>query len=102
MDPNIFTQVPFLTREMLKFGKDAKLELVITTTARDAVTIRISGLTRSGVITGRHTTTNDSVTNSTTIQIDDIPTLISITPTTSVINYGRIYAQLGLRVNGII
>lgn len=97
---NDFAQVPFLTREMLKFGKTAKLELRVTSIATAVTTISIRGVTRSGVVSFVHTTAATSQQSSTNFLIDDVPTVLSITPAASGFYHGNVWASVSLMVNG--
>ena len=98
-DNNNFAQVPFLTREMLKFGSDAKFELSVTTISVAAVSVPIRGITRSGVISAKHTGTANSQLATSNFQIDDIPTMITVAPLAAGFVHGSVYASLSLRIN---
>lgn len=100
MEDNGFSPVPFLTREMLKFGRSAKLELRITSIADGAIVVLTRGITRAGIISFPHTSSADSTRSSTIIRIDDIPALVSIVPIATSLTHGRLWVELDLLVNG--
>jgi len=84
---------------MLRFGKEAKLQLIIQSQATAAQVLNIRGITRSGVISFIHTTQTNNQRNSTVFPIDDIPLFITVTPTATTTNHGAVWASLNLRVN---
>ena len=100
MENNDFAQVPFLTREMLKFGSNARLELRISTIANIAGVVSVRGFSRSGVINLKHTTAATSVVTSSNFLVDDIPTAVSIFPATFGAGQNDIWVSLSLLING--
>lgn len=94
------TAFPFLTREMLAFGSSAKLELAVTTITDSATPVLVRGLTRAGVISMVHTPVLSLTRETTTIQVDDIPVMIAVTPIATAYKSGQMWASLSLVVNG--
>lgn len=76
MDPEI-PNLPFLTRDMLKFGHKIPLRLRLSAASDIVGEIKLKGFTRHGIIDLPVITTADGVVNADTVGIDDIPIMIS-------------------------
>lgn len=92
--------VPFLTRAMLRFGNKAKLELKLTLISDGTSEVVVRGLTQSGTISFKGRPNGSSSRKNITVQIPDIPTLVSVIPVADTVPHGEIYAALSLVVNG--
>lgn len=92
--------LPFFTRDMLRFGQTAKLELRVDMQADEAAPLAISGITREGHFTHRVTTPSNSLNTSATFGITDIPIMISVRDVGANFEQGQAYVTLSLVVNG--
>ncbi len=102
MDPRLNIIHPFLTRDMLRFGKELKLELRIYTQANDIFTVSIRGITRSGIINFKHITIATSSVTSTIFRLDDFPIALGIKNTVGNAAQSQIWASAELLVNSDI
>jgi len=91
--------LPFLTREMLKFGAHSQLSLVITSFSTLASTIAIRGLTRDGIFEYRHSTLSTGLPSTETFTIPDIPISISVHDDSDSFVQGGTYVKIALRIN---
>lgn len=79
MNDPIFPQLPFLTREMLKFGNLTPMKIRLNVAADIIGTLILRGITRSGMINLEGRTSADGKLNTTEIGIDDFPIILSVT-----------------------
>ncbi len=94
--------LPFFTRDMLRFGQQAKVELRIDMQADTAAALSISGITREGSFTYKATTPSNSLNTSQTFGLSDIPIMVSVRDTAGVLEQGSAFIALSLVVNGDI
>lgn len=95
-----FPQLPFVTREMLDWGSDATIELVITHASAEAITFDVKGATRQQVISTRVVAAAASVFVETTIGLDDFPIFLTTQVFNGVVGKGDLFISIQLRVNG--
>lgn len=100
MDDPKFPQLPFLTREMLRFGNKAKVELQIQAVSVDAGEVKIRGYNRSGFFEYSHSVTGGGTTSSETFAIPDLPIGLSVIDDGSWFVQGECYATVSLLING--
>ena len=93
-------QLPFVTREMLKFGNKAEIEIRLTTQCDAAVKVTLAGLTREGVFSFNQTTTNNSIIKRDNFRVSDLPIAISVTDPDGVLAQGQCFARCALLING--
>lgn len=99
MPPEI-PSLPFFTRDMLRFGQRAKIELRIDMQADTAAALSISGITREGAFTYKATTPSNSLNTSQTFGLSDIPIMVSVRDTAGVLEQGSAFVTLSLMVDG--
>ena len=99
-DPK-FPQLPFLTREMLKFGNKATIELELTTITKESLTVLISGMTREGPFQLRANVTQTFNSETNRFRLPDIP--ISVTVSVAEANNltNEVVCTLFLNINGV-
>lgn len=102
MPPIYELAVPFLTREMLNFGREATLELLVRSVATVVRTFNISGATREGLIRATHTSFGNKQAQISIHRIPDIPIFFSVIPSATVTIQGRLHVTVSLRINGDI
>lgn len=100
MDQLLKNLFPFLTRDMLSFGHESKLQLRITTDAQAVNIISVKGMTRSAPFTYKHTTASSGVATSSLHGLSDIPIMISVSDDTGSFLANTCYVQVDLLVNG--
>ena len=98
--PPIRFELPFLTREMLRFDKSARIALRVVSNSSVVETIIIHGCTRDGLFTLKHITVSNEVANSESFFLPDIPIWLSATITGTGTEYGAIFCTLSLEING--
>jgi hypothetical protein len=79
-------QLPFLTREMLKFGNKTPMKIRLNVAADIIGSLILQGITRSGLISLEGKTSSDGKLNTTEIGIDDFPIMLSVTDKTKFFN----------------
>ncbi len=94
--------LPFFTRDMLRFGSQAKLELRIDMQADTAATLLISGITREGSFTYKATTPATSLITTQTFGLSDVPIMITVKDAANALEQGSAFVTLSLLVNGDI
>lgn len=99
MDPK-FPQLPFLTREMLKFGNKAKFELQVVAYSSVTWPVEMVGVTREGIIKFDVSHTGDNSEDVLTFQIPDIPISLTLFTDNSAVERGEYYASVYLLING--
>ena len=92
-------QLPFTTRQMLKFQHGTSFGLSITTTQDINETIIITGATRSGPFIFEMAITAAAQNNTQTFALPDIPIWVTVGDASSTIHQNRIYAQCFLTIN---
>lgn len=92
-------QLPFLTREMLKFGRDSTFELKLTSKSVFEGTLLITGFSRSGIFTFKVVVDGLSADQVFTFKIPDIPIVVSVNTEDSTFAQGDIYASLSMLIN---
>ena len=100
MVPKIeFPQLPFLTREMLKFGNKVPMRLRLSCASNIAGTVTVRGITRSGVIDIATTTTADGKITAEIQGIGDFPIMLSITDEGNAFLPGQCWCSVELELN---
>lgn len=92
--------LPFIIRDMLKYGKPAKLEIRITSFARLSTRFNVRVLTRHGWSEYSHPNTGDSAEQAETFQIPDIPIFVMIENAASADIQGQAYLMAHLIFDG--
>ena len=92
--------LPFLTREMLKFGGDAKIELQINSQSDATTSCLIRGLTREGPFIYNHIPTNNSIIKTENFPIPDFPIMMTVTDGDGVLIQGQTFITMRLLING--
>lgn len=101
MPPDIqYPQLPFLTREMLTFGKEATIELRIKTQSTRSGNVTIRGVTRAGAFTYQHTTVSNAAVGTSTFRIPDVPIWVTIADESDTYDQGSLYATAHILING--
>lgn len=100
MPEQFIPSLPFLTRDMLRFGASTKIELRIDMQADTAAALSISGITREGTFTYKATTPSNSLNTSVSFQLSDIPIMVSVKDTSGVLEQGMAFVALSLVING--
>lgn len=98
--PIKFPQLPFLTREMLTFGNEAKFEIYVRVYSNSTSTINLVGVTREGLIKFPITHTGDDTLDEFTFGIADIPILLSASVHTIGHQIGTTHVIAYLLING--
>lgn len=98
-DPAL-NQFPFITRDMLRFGQTAKVELRVDVQADAADTLAISGITREGSFTYKMVTAATSLPTSQTFGLSDIPIMVSVRDSVNSLEQGQCFVTLSLLING--
>lgn len=91
-----FPQLPFLTREMLKFGNKTPMRLRLSAAASLVGEVNLRAVTRNGIIALNVETTADGVVQSDTVGIDDIPILVSAVDEGDSFLPGQCWANISL------
>ena len=92
--------IPFLTRDMLRFGKTTKLELRVDMQADAAAVLLVRGITREGQFTYKATTANTSLITQATFGVPDIPIYITVEDSARVLSQGSAFVSVSLLANG--
>jgi hypothetical protein len=93
-------QLPFLTREMLKFGDKSAFKLLIASQANAAKIVKIRTVTRSGISEFAHTTLSTGAVKTELFGISDIPILVSVKDDSGAFNQGDCFVTLSLTIDG--
>ena len=91
---------PFITRDMLRFGRTAQLQLKITSQASVSAALQIRLATREGISEFVHTDSGDGLVQTNTFNISDIPIFVSITNPANTLTQGDCYVTLELLAQG--
>lgn len=97
MDDMDTFSVPFLVREMLRYGRKSKIEVRLRTFGVSTSTLLFTGFTRTSTFNVQYFTATES---SKTIGVDDIPIGVGVTNVPANISQGKIYAIIDLLING--
>jgi len=95
-------QLPFLTREMLKFGNNSTISLRLSTQSDASISLIVKGITREGVFNFRQIPTNDSILTISEFRIPDIPIFVSVVDIDGVLAQGQTFCRLSLMLDGEI
>lgn len=95
-----YPSLPFVTRDMLKFGSSSKLQLRIQTTTNVDETLLITVVTREGTTTYTQVVTAVAAVKVNTFALSDIPIFLAISSTSGSIFQGDIYSTATLLING--
>jgi|SRR5581483_839479 len=93
--------LPFLNRDMLRFGQQAKFQIRVDMQADTAASLAIRGFTREGQFTFKATTpaTAASIGQS-TFGVPDIPIFITVEDSARVLQQGQCFVTISLLING--
>lgn len=93
-----FPQLPFLTREMLKFGNKTPMRLRISACSNKVGEVRMRGFTRNGMIILNTQTTADGKVSTDNIGIDDFPVFISVVDPADAFLPGQAWGNVSLEI----
>ncbi len=99
-DKIAFPQLPFLTREMLKFGASVEMDLQVVSYSDRADTVELIGFTREGIFKFDVTQDAGGGVNIKTFRIPDVPISLSISTESASSKRGEYYIVVYLRING--
>jgi hypothetical protein len=102
MEPDNNLNLPFLTRDMLRYKEKTVYELQIIRGANAVGTLYITGITRSGTFTFKATTTSNGQPSLTKYRLDDFPIFVSVVDKDYGFAKRGAYVQLQLLMNGDI
>jgi hypothetical protein len=94
--------LPFVIRDMIKTGKSHKLEIIVTSQAFAAATVKIRLVSQDGISKFMHTNVGNGIPNSSIFQITDIPVYLSAINDDALLRQGDIYVTVSLRLDGEI
>lgn len=100
MEPTNPQSLPFLTRKMLDFEFAKSLSLKVSSQTGTAGTLSITGMTKSGPFSLKHTTNSSGVISSTTFRITDFPIWISVFDPNTSFNLGECFVTLDILIDG--
>ena len=90
---------PFLTREMLSFGRKSQISFEITTFATFSSLISIRGVSKDSPFVVKHTTLGNRLAQTESFQIPDIPIFLSVEDDDNTFRSGECYVKLSLKIN---
>lgn len=93
---------PFPTRDMLRFGRDAGLEIVVTSQVISSRNLVVRMATREGMSEFTHSNTGTGLAVTTRHKISDIPIFISVVDEASDTVQGEAFVTMSLAMNGEI
>ena len=96
MDLDLSKIIPFITRDMLSFGRTTSLKLRVVSQANAVATFYIRVVTREGKSKFSATTLSTGAMSTSTFNIPDIPTLISVRDDDGNFTQGSCYVTLSL------
>lgn len=99
MPPEIKTDFPFLTREMLKFQQGASFSLIVKSRGRAAGTVTIAGATREGTFTLKHTPSTDTTEVVERFSLSDIPLMFTVLDDGNLFRPKELYIAVYLGIN---
>lgn len=101
MPPENPFALPFLNRDMLRFGQTTKFQIQVIAQADEAATLHIHGITREGQFTYKLGTNATAATLATgTFGIADIPIMISVEDGLAAFEQGQCFVVINLLANG--
>lgn len=95
-------QLPFLTREMLRYEEGSQLSLVVRHRSFVSLSFTVRGATRNGAFSFKVDATGNANEQTSIVGVDDIPIWVSITTSPTIVTRNSIYVTLGLGVNSDI
>lgn len=98
MEPK-YPQFPFITREMLEFGNQSKIDLEVVSSDTSYITFQVSGLTRSAPFTFDITPDGAGDTETRFLGMNDIPIAISVHSPIGFHQKGDLFVNIYLRIN---
>jgi len=101
MDDIAIPSLPFITRDMVKYGSISKLELVCTTQCISSTTLKIRLFSREGISEFSHVNSNTGIQSTSRHLISDFPIMVSVVDAAATLIQGRAYATLSLAINGV-
>lgn len=93
---------PFLTRDMLKYGRTVEIGISVTTQNTIEIPLFVTVLTRSGYSTFKATGNGDGEPNTDIFKLDDIPIMVSLSVDSNDCLPGEFYASCELVIAGNI
>lgn len=101
MPPENPFSLPFVNRDMLRFGVSTKFDIQVIAQADEAATLHIHGITREGQFTYKLGTNATAATLATgTFGVADIPIMISVEDGLGALEQGQCFVVVNLRANG--
>jgi len=100
MNPDSQQLPPFLTRENLKFGNNAKLELQVVSQANATVVLDVVYVNREGMSKFKHTTSSAGAQSTSVFLLSDIPIAVSVVDSLGSFTQGDCYVTVRLLLNG--
>lgn len=100
MDKIKYPQLPFLTREMLQFGRKTAFSIVVDVWADSNYTLNLIGATREGLLKYAIETAGTGAMETFTFRIPNIPIFATFFTGTTNINRGQVFASIYLTANG--
>ena len=94
-----FPELPFLTRDMLKFGSKTALALRINARSAQDTPLVVSGFTRSGIIDIKFQSGTSADPFDQSFGLDDIPIMLSVVDRDNVLKPGECYVTVELLLN---
>jgi len=94
-----FPTLPFVTRDMLKFGRSAGLRLFISVVGRTTANLILRFATRDGISEHTIAYTGTGARQTFSVNITDIPMFLSLTTETFTVIQGDLYATVDLQIN---
>lgn len=91
--------LPFPTRKMFSFQEGKTFGLRIKSQANIASTIYIRGMTKEGIFTYKHVTTNDGIVQTDNFRIPDVPIFVSVIDELGAYTQAKLYVELSLTIN---
>lgn len=91
-------QLPFLTRQMLKYGNTLQLRLRLSAAADVVGVVRLKVITRHGMAEINVNTTADGAINSDTLGVDDFPIMVSATDADDTYAPNQCWANIELEI----
>lgn len=92
--------LPFLTRDDLKFGPKATIDLEIDTWSNTTVIFEVVGFTKDGPFTFQIIHAGDLALETNTFRIPDIPIMVALRTANDTVLRGDAYHSITLRING--
>lgn len=93
---------PFITRDLLRFGKNASIQLRLTSQTNNTTSLFVRGITREGMFEFRAIQDGTGAGNVSNFRIPDIPIFVSVVDDSNGNFQGDAYVNLELLINGEI